>query len=224
MTRTDSTTGVSRLVRRPSSCSTFAMTPEDETQVTPASATAAIGPQPSRKRDDRPGRGVERHVDDARESRCLERCRTSSTALYSRPSITISRMTPISAPISMNSSLAAIGKNPPSPKARPPSRMSGIGRDADARGESSEQADPQEERADLDEDERVVSHRAAQPPAMMRTSLSSPSRVPRATRLSPVVRRSVGTGAGSTPVSRMIATTEQRVRVRALVSPRVRPT
>ena len=46
-TRIPSTTGVSRLPSRPRSPTTFAITPDDEIQVTPPSATAATGPQPS---------------------------------------------------------------------------------------------------------------------------------------------------------------------------------
>ena len=63
MTSTERMTGVSRLVRRPRSCSTFAMTPDDDTQVIPASATAATGPQPSRSAGERTGHGVEQHVE-----------------------------------------------------------------------------------------------------------------------------------------------------------------
>lgn len=48
-------TGVSRLPTRPRSPSTFAMTPDDEIQVTPASTTAATGPQPSSSAATAPG-------------------------------------------------------------------------------------------------------------------------------------------------------------------------
>ncbi len=48
-------TGVSRLPIRPRSPSILAMTPEEETQVTPARATAATGPQPSRNAAAAPG-------------------------------------------------------------------------------------------------------------------------------------------------------------------------
>ena len=47
---------------------------------------------------------------------------TSSLAEYSRPSMTSRRITPISAPTSMNSSLADSGTRPPCPKASPASR------------------------------------------------------------------------------------------------------
>jgi hypothetical protein len=46
----------------------------------------------------------------------------SSSALYSRPSMSSSSSTPISAPTSMNSSGAPSGTSPPVPKASPPSR------------------------------------------------------------------------------------------------------
>jgi len=52
---------------------------------------------------------------------------TSSLAVYSRPRVNSSRMTPISAPAEMNSSLVASGRIPPRPNANPASRYSGIG-------------------------------------------------------------------------------------------------
>ena len=63
MTRMDRMTGVSRFVRRPRSCSIFAMTPDDDTQVIPASASAATGPQPSTSAISAPGTAFEQHVE-----------------------------------------------------------------------------------------------------------------------------------------------------------------
>ena len=105
MTRTERMTGVSRLVRRPRSCSTFAMTPDDETQVMPASATAATGPQPRISAIRAPGAAL-RAMSRRPAVRDLLRLPTSSGRVYSRPSISSSRITPISAPIAMNSSPA----------------------------------------------------------------------------------------------------------------------
>lgn len=48
-------TGVSRLPTRPRSPSTLAITPDEEIQVTPASTTAATGPQPSSSAARAPG-------------------------------------------------------------------------------------------------------------------------------------------------------------------------
>ena len=72
MTRIDSTTGVSRFVRRPRSCSILAMTPDDETQVMPASASAATGPQPSTSAGERARHGVQQHVEQAGDARSAQ--------------------------------------------------------------------------------------------------------------------------------------------------------
>ena len=58
MTSTDRITGVSRLPSRPRSPSTLAITPEDETQVMPASTSAACQPQPSSSAKPAPGRAL----------------------------------------------------------------------------------------------------------------------------------------------------------------------
>ena len=68
-------------------------------------------------------------------------------------------MTPISAPISMNSPPWVNGNSPPSPKASPPSRISGIGEmPQPARRVRLSRPIPRIERAYLDEDERAVVH------------------------------------------------------------------
>lgn len=121
MTRTPRMTGVSRFPSRPRSVSTFAITPDDETQVTPASATAPSGPHPSSRAATAPGVALSAKS-TAPDGYCVLRLVTSSEALYSRPSRSSSRMTPISAPTAVNSSLAPSGSSPPSPKASPASR------------------------------------------------------------------------------------------------------
>lgn len=70
------------------------MTPEDEIQVTPASATAATGPQPRIRAARAPGTAL-RTKSAAPEGYWVFRLVTSSEALYSRPSRSSSRMTPI---------------------------------------------------------------------------------------------------------------------------------
>ena len=66
-------------------------------------------------------------------------------------------MTPISAPISMKSSPRRDREDAALTECESAEQDERDGRDADARGEPPEQADPEEERADLDEDERVFS-------------------------------------------------------------------
>src|SRR3954471_9132518 len=108
MTRTDRTTGVSRLPIRPRSVSTLATTPDDDTQVIPASNSAASQPQPSSSAKAAPGSAFNT-ASYAPAGAPDRRLPTSSPAEYSRPSMTSSNMTPISAPTSMNSSLADSG-------------------------------------------------------------------------------------------------------------------
>ena len=97
------------------------MTPEEEIQVTPASTTAATGPQPSSSAIAAPGRAL-RAASTRPAGYWVLRLETRSLAVYSRPSMSSSRMTPISAPIATNSSLVPSGSSPPSPKASPASR------------------------------------------------------------------------------------------------------
>jgi hypothetical protein len=81
-------------------------------------ATAATGPHPRSKAQMAPGAAlITRSTMPARA--LLLRLVTNSSALYSRPSVSSSRTTPISAPTEMNSSLVASGSTPPVPNARP---------------------------------------------------------------------------------------------------------
>ncbi len=97
------------------------MTPDEEIQVTPARTTAATGPQPSSSAATAPGRAL-RVKSTSPAGYWVLRLETRSLAVYSRPSIRSRRMTPISAPMAMNSSLAPSGSRPPLPKARPARR------------------------------------------------------------------------------------------------------
>jgi hypothetical protein len=99
----------------------LAITPDDEIQVTPANATAATGPHPSSNATAAPGKALSRKSTKP-ETYCVFNVPTRSLAVYSRPSSNSSRITPISAPVATNSSLAANGNNPPWPKASPASR------------------------------------------------------------------------------------------------------
>lgn len=100
---------------------TLAMTPEEEIQVTPARTTAATGPQPISSAATAPGTAF--RVKSTRPAGYwVLRLETRSLAVYSRPSIRSNRMTPISAPMATNSSLAPMGSSPPVPKASPASR------------------------------------------------------------------------------------------------------
>lgn len=114
-------TGVSRLPSLPRSVITLAITPDEEIQVTPASATAPTGPQPRTRAATAPGVAL-RTKSTAPDGYCVFRLVTSSDALYSSPSSRRSRMTPISAPTMVNSSLASSGISPPCPNASPASR------------------------------------------------------------------------------------------------------
>ncbi len=114
-------TGVSRLPSRPRSPRTLAITPEEEIQVTPPSTTAATGPQPSNRAVAAPGRAFSAKS-TAPAGYWVFRLLTRSAAVYSRPSISSSSTTPISAPVETNSVLALSGRRPPCPKASPPSR------------------------------------------------------------------------------------------------------
>lgn len=114
-------TGVSRLPTHPRSPSTLAITPDDEIQVTPASTTAGTGPQPISSAATAPGTAL-RPKSTSPAGYWVLRLVTRSLAVYSRPSMRSSRITPISAPIATNSSLAPSGSSPPSPNASPASR------------------------------------------------------------------------------------------------------
>ena len=190
--------------------------------MTPPSATAATGPQPSSSAAATPGAALSTRSTQPAGA-CGAGWPTSSSAVYSRPSVNSSRITPISAPAEMNSSLVASGRMPPVPKASPASRYSGIGRDADP--------------------ERPA-RPACRDPRM--TAPSSIRRIATCTRALPVGEdlgdgrgalggadhdddvagveaRSPGAGLANTCPPRTTATIEAPVRVRACVSPSGRP-
>src|SRR5918994_3762470 len=124
-TRMDRITGVSRLPSRFRSPRTLATIPDEVTYVTPPSTTAASADQPSSSPASRPG--VKLRPRSTRPAGAVaRRLPSSSLAEYSRPSRSSRRMTPTSAPISMNSLAVTSGSRPPSPKASPASRYRGM--------------------------------------------------------------------------------------------------
>ena len=226
MTRMDRTTGVSRLPTRPRSRSSLAITPEDDTQVIPAMATAAIGPQPRTSANAAPGTALNRasSIPALRERLRLP---TSSSAEYSRPSMARSRMTPISAPTSKKSLLADISSAPPVPRTSPASRYSGIG-EMPKRMESRPSRLRPRSIPPTSTSITVVSFigsASVQPvlEAMRSASESKPCRVPTATSESPASSRSCGVGDAITCLSRTMATMDAPVLLRALVAPSGRP-
>ena len=149
------------------------------------------------ERHQRTRRRVEQHVDESGGAWTAGDCRGARPRCTPGPSMSSSRMTPISAPISMNSSPCVIGKQPAFAEGETAEQDERDRRDAEPAASRAEQPIAEQERADLDEDERAVVHPRDQPPLMMRTSLSRPSRVPTATMESPLRSRSAGAGAGA---------------------------
>src|SRR5919112_1660225 len=124
-TRMDRIAGVSRLPSRFRSPRTLATIPDEVTYVTPPSTTAASADQPSSSPAARPGVKL-RTRSTSPAGAAARRLPSSSLAEYSRPSRSSSRITPTSAPTSMNSWAVTSGSRPPSPKASPASRYRGI--------------------------------------------------------------------------------------------------
>ena len=115
------TAGVSRLPRRSRSASTLATTPEELTQQTPPSSTAAVGPHPST----RPARNPGVKLTTASTTPGTAPVRSpwrSSSGLYSRPRVSSSSSTPISPARRMKSALTSRGATPPLPTASPANR------------------------------------------------------------------------------------------------------
>src|ERR671921_530221 len=124
-TRMDRIAGVSRLPSRFRSPRTLATIPDEVTYVTPPRTTAARADQPSSSPATSPGVKLSPRSASP-DGRAERRLPSSSPAEYSRPSRSSSRITPTSAPTSMNSWAVTSGSRPPSPKASPASRYRGI--------------------------------------------------------------------------------------------------
>ena len=75
MTSTERITGVSRLPSRPRSASTLAITPDDETQVMPASTSAGDPAPAEQQREAGAGQRVEQRVDQPGRARRSAGCR-----------------------------------------------------------------------------------------------------------------------------------------------------
>ena len=122
MTRIERIVGVSRLPNRRRSRNTLAVTPEKETQVMPASATAAIGPHPRIRAHVAPGSALRRTSRMPALRDCF-RLVMSSVGEYSNPSITSSRMTPSSLPQVKNSLPASSPGRVPTATMVPPAEI-----------------------------------------------------------------------------------------------------
>ena len=97
------------------------MTPDEDTQVMPARATVAGTPQPAINASAAPGIAF-RTPSMTPIGAWLRMLALSSSAEYSKPSMSRSRMTPMSAATLTNSRLADSARNPPWPKANPAKR------------------------------------------------------------------------------------------------------
>ncbi len=157
MTSTDSTTGVSRLPSRPRSRSTLATTPDDETQVTPARATAAIGPQPSRSATAAPGRALRSASSEARDARLPQALHELVGGVLEPehgqqeddPDLRADLEEP-GARIERQQTALADGE--------PGEQVEGDRRDAEPRRDATQDAEHQQERTDLDEQHRGLVH------------------------------------------------------------------
>src|SRR5918993_656919 len=129
MTRTESTTGVSRLPSRPRSLSTLATTPDEVTQVTPASTTAATQPQPSSSASAAPG-----------------------SALSAASS------NPIGAELE-HLPAGVGGQKTAVPEREPGEQIEGDGREPEPAAEPTEQTEEEQQRADLDQQHGGLVHR-----------------------------------------------------------------
>ena len=152
MTSTESTAGVSRLPSRPRSSRTFATIPDDDTHVTPAIASAPRGPQPRISAVIAPGAAL-RTMSTIPASQDRRRPPTRSEAEYSRPRSRSRRTTPTSLATPVNGSMPSSGSTPPDTEREPPEQVERHRRDAEAPGDAPEDAEPEEERAQLDERE-----------------------------------------------------------------------
>jgi hypothetical protein len=99
----------------------LAITPDDEMYVIPASRVAGTRSHPMISPSASPGVAL-RTASSAPAVVDARRASTSSRVEYSRPSVNRRRISPISAPASMNPSAVTNGATPPSPKASPANR------------------------------------------------------------------------------------------------------
>src|SRR3990172_3520804 len=215
-TSTDNTIGVSLLQTQPRSNRTLATPPDDEMYVTPPRNSDVIRPYDSARPATNPGMKLATRSTipvTAPERRLA----ISSDPVYSRPSMSSSSTTPRSAPTSMNSSEVTTGTRPPSPKASPPMRYSGMGespmRRASAARAASRSTTPPSSR------NNSAASRMDQPTRRILVTVSMPSAVPTTTRVSPGSIKKSGPGAGNATSPLRTATTETPVRVRIRASP-----
>ena len=132
-------------------------------------------------------------------------------------------MTPISAPVATNSSLACRGRMPPWPKASPASRYSGIGEKPDPSGEAAQQAQAEDDRPEFDEHGGGVVHGLYPSERSVGDGVDALAGAHDDERCRRRGSGSRGSGEGTASVRRSTATIDAPVRVRAWVSPSVRP-
>ena len=234
MTSTDRITGVSRLPSRPRSPSTLAITPEDDTQVIPASTIAACQPQPSRNAKPAPGSALSSmSISAGRCGRAQVADQLAGRVLQAEHD---QQQDDADLGADLDELLARRERDQAAvPEGQPGEQVERDGREADPAADAAEHAEGEEQRADLDEQDRRTVHCGPirvpwQPssvvvsPARMAVTPSRPSRVPTATTTSFASKTKDGPGDAMTSRSRRTATMEALVRVRARVSPSRRPT
>src|SRR6476620_5983197 len=220
-TRIDSTAGVSLLPSRRRSDSSRAITPEDEMYVTPARARIPTPLSPSSAPAIAPGPALSNTSTHA-DGRCRRRLLANSPMENSSPRVRSSSTTPIDAPVLPHCAAAGIGAMPPSPRARPATRYSGIGDSANRRAAvpntvSTVRMTPSSSSSVADTCIAQLSAGGAArlPCATISSTPEMPSSVPMTTSTSLTRNISPGPGDARTASSRTIATIEGPVDERA---------
>src|SRR6266540_2758319 len=193
ITRTDSTVGVSRLPSRPRS-------PSSSPATRPGVKLSARSTTPA-----------------AAERRSAP---VSSSAEYSMPNRSSSRITPISGAGLDEPGGGHQGKQPAPAERQPGEQVQRDRRQAQPARDPAEDAEPQDDPAQLQQQLRTM--HGAQPPSS-RASIAIPPGVPTTTAVSPASSGVSGPGAGIAWSPRRTATIEVPVRLRAWVSPSGRP-
>lgn len=176
MTSTLNTAGVSALPRRPRSLSTLAAIPDELTQVTPPSRTAAVGDHPRSNPTATPGSALKTPSAMPAPTPVRSPVR-SSEEVYSSPSVSRSKSTPISGHepdevvAHRDLSQATVAEREPRHQVE---RDRG---DARSRSDPRQQREPHEEKPELDERERRLAadrrkHRHRGPRTNRRTAMT----------------------------------------------------
>ena len=161
-TSTERITGVSRLPSRPRSASTFATIPDDEMLVTPPSTVAPTGPQPERERHGDARRRVEHDVEHAGGPRAAQAGRQLGGGVLQAEQqeqqhhAHLARERGEVADVAQRDDAAGA-------EAQAADQVERDRRHPDPAGQPAQQAEPEEDGAELDQLERGVAHRAAVP-------------------------------------------------------------